>query len=102
MKIWIPAALVFALSAAWGSTAADADPCTRDKSRNCFNVPATINFSSVPEISNQIVSQDKTQQQLQKNPAKDEPVAAPYTGPIIGVSPLRSRVPTVGFSWSLD
>jgi hypothetical protein len=102
MKIWIPAALVFALSAACGSTAANADPCTRDKSRNCFNVPATINFSSVPEISDQIVSQDKTQHQLPKNPAKTEPLPAPYTGPIIGVSPLRSRIPTVGFSWSLD
>jgi len=93
--------LIFALSVAWAAAAVKAEPCSRDKSRNCLNLPATINFGSVPEISNQIVSQEKPQQ-LQKNPAKTEPGAAPYTGPIIGVSPLRSKIPTVGFSWSLD
>ena len=70
-------------------------------SRSCLNLPATINFSSVPEISKQIVGEAKPQQ-LPKNPAQTEPGTAPYTGPIIGVSPLRRRVPTVGFSWSLD
>jgi hypothetical protein len=93
--------LIFALSVVWAATAVKAEPCFRDKSHNCLNLPATINFSSVPEISNQIVSQEKPQQ-LQKNPATTEPGTAPYTGPIIGVSPLRSRIPTVGFSWSLD
>jgi|SRR3954454_3815504 len=93
--------LIFALSVVWSAAAVRAEPCTRDNSRNCLNLPATVNFSSVPEISKQIVNQEKPQQ-LQKNPAKTEPEAAPYTGPIIGVSPLRSRIPTVGFSWSLD
>ena len=94
-------ALTFALSVVWAGAAVKAEPCSRDKSRNCLNLPATINFSSVPEISKQIVGQEKPEQ-LQKNPAKTEPGAAPYTGPIIGVSPLRSRIPTVGYSWSLD
>jgi hypothetical protein len=93
--------LIFALSVVWAAAAVKAEPCSRDKSHNCLNVPATINFSSVPEISKQIVNQEKPQQ-LQKNPAPTEPGAAPYTGPIIGVSPLRGKVPTVGFSWSLD
>ena len=101
MRGWVSHSLVLVLSVAWAATAAQADPCSRDKSRNCLNVPATINFSSVPEISNQIVSQEKPQQ-LPKNPAQTEPGTAPYTGPIIGVSPLRSKIPTVGFSWSLD
>src|SRR6266850_3595716 len=101
MRGRVSATLVLALLAVWAAAVATAEPCSRDKSHNCFNLPATINFSSVPEISNQIVSQEKPQQ-LQKNPAKPEPETAPYTGPIIGVSPLRSRIPTVGFSWSLD
>jgi len=93
--------LIFAFSVVWAAAAVKAEPCSRDKSRDCLKLPATINFGSVPEISNQIVSQEKPQQ-LQKNPAKTETGTAPYTGPIIGVSPLRSKIPTVGFSWSLD
>jgi hypothetical protein len=101
MKSWVSPTLALVLLVVSGMTAAKADPCVRDKSRNCLNVPATINFSSVPEISKQIVGKE-TPQQPQKNPAKTEPGTAPYTGPIIGLSPLRSRLPTVGFSWSLD
>jgi hypothetical protein len=93
--------LIFALSVVWAAAAVKAEPCPRDNSRNCLNLPATVNFSSVPEISKQIVNQEKPQQ-LQKNPAQTEPGAAPYTGPFIGVSPLRGKIPTVGFSWSLD
>ena len=101
MRGWVSITLIFALSVVWTAAAVKAEPCSRDNSRNCLNLPATINFSSVPEISKQIVNQEKPPQ-LQKSPAKTEPSAAPYTGPIIGVSPLRSRIPTVGFSWSLD
>ena len=101
MRAGVSTILIFALSVAWATAAAKAEPCAHDKSRNCFNLPATINFSSVPEISKQIVNQEKPQQ-LPKNPAKTEPGTAPYTGPIIGVSPLRGKIPTVGFSWSLD
>src|SRR3984893_1741230 len=93
--------LIFALSVGCAAAAVKAEACSRDTSHSCLTLPATINFSSVPEISKQIVNQEKPQQ-LQKNPAKTEPVEAPYTGPIIGTSPLRGRIPTVGFSWSLD
>ena len=101
MRAWVSATLIFALSVVWAAAAVRAEPCSRDNSRSCLNLPATVNFSSVPEISKQIVNQEKPQQ-LQKNPAQTEPGAAPYTGPIIGVSPLRGKIPTVGFSWSLD
>ena len=101
MRGGVSTILIFALSVAWATAAAKAEPCSRDKSHNCLSLPATINFSSVPEISNEIVSQEKPQQ-LPKNPAQTEPGAAPYTGPIIGVSPLRGKIPTVGFTWSLD
>ena len=101
MKVWVATALAFALTAGSAPTAVDAEPCARDKSRNCFDVPAKINFSSVPEISDHIVRQEKVTQKPQKL-NNDPPAPTPYTGPTIGVSPLRSKIPTVGFSWSLD
>src|SRR5438874_13664898 len=39
---------------------------------NCFNIPATINFSSVPEISKQVVSEEKAGQKL-KQPTLEPP-----------------------------
>ena len=101
MKVWVATPLAFAFSAVCAATAVDAGPCARDKSRNCFDVPATINFSSVPEISNQIVNEQK----LKPEPPKlnnDPPTPAPYTGPMIGTSPRPGRTPTVGYYWSLD
>jgi hypothetical protein len=68
---------------------------------NCFNVPTTIDFSSVPEISKQIVSEEKPGQK-QKQPTGEPPAAAPYTGPIFGASPRPGRTPVVGYTWSLE
>jgi hypothetical protein len=101
MKVWVLTGFALALTAGSVVPAADAGPCAHDKSRNCLDVPAKINFNSVPEISDQIVNQEKITQKPQKL-NNDPPAPPPYTGPIIGVSPLRSKVPTVGFSWSLD
>jgi hypothetical protein len=86
--------------AMWGATGAGAGPCTHDKSRNCLDVPATVNFNSVPEISNQIVSQEKIQPGPLKNPTED--ASKPYTGPMIGTNPRPGRTPTVGYYWSLE
>src|ERR1700751_4052295 len=102
MKVWVPTALAFVLTAVWAATAVDAGPCARDKSRNCFDVPAIINFNSVPEISNQIVSEEKLQQKPLKNPAQDPSTSTPYTGPMIGTNPRPGRPPTVGYYWSLE
>ena len=101
MKVWVPTALVFGLSAVWVATAVEAGPCARDKSSNCFDLPATINFSSVPEISNRIVSEEKINQAPLKNPA-DGSTSTPYTGPMIGTNPRPGRTPTVGYYWSLE
>jgi hypothetical protein len=101
MKVWLPTALAFGLSAVWVATAVDAGSCARDKSRNCFDLPATINFSSVPEISNQIVDEEKIKQAPLKNPAEGS-TSTPYTGPMIGTNPRPGRTPTVGYYWSLE
>jgi hypothetical protein len=100
MKISVPSAVAIALCATWAAKAAVAGPCGQDKSRNCLDVPATVNFSSVPEISDQIVSQEKIQPGPAKNPTDD--ASKPYTGPMIGTNPRPGRTPTVGYYWSLE
>ena len=102
MKVWGSAVLLFGLSGVWAATPVDAGPCARDKSRDCFDVPATINFNSVPEISNKIVGEEKIQQKPLKNPAQDPAISTPYTGPMIGTNPRPGRTPTVGYYWSLE
>ena len=102
MKVWLPTALAFGLSAVWVATAVDAGPCARDKSRDCFDLPARINFSSVPEISNQIVDEEKIKQAPLKNPAEGSSTTTPYPGPMIGTNPRPGRTPTVGYYWSLE
>jgi hypothetical protein len=102
MKVWVFPALLLGFSGVWAAMPVDAGPCPRDKSRNCFDVPATINFSSVPEISNKIVSEEKIQQKPLKNPAQDPATSTPYTGPMIGTNPRPGRTPTVGYYWSLE
>src|SRR6516164_10899266 len=101
MKVWVPTALVFGLSAVLVATGANAGPCPRDKSRNCFDLPATINFSSVSEISKQIVGEEKIKPLPLKDPAEGS-TSIPYTGPIIGTNPRPGRSPTVGYYWSLE
>ena len=101
MKVWVPTTLLSALTAVWAATVVNAGPCARDTSRNCLNVPATINFSSVPEISNRIVGEEKINQAPPKDPAEGS-TSAPYTGPMIGTNPRPGRTPTVGYYWSLE
>jgi hypothetical protein len=102
MKVWVSTALVFGLSAVCVTTTVDAGPCARDKSRNCLDLPATINFSSVPEISKRIVGEEKIKQAPLKNPAEGSSTSTPYTGPMIGTNPRPGRTPTVGYYWSLE
>jgi hypothetical protein len=100
MKTSVPTAVIFALSVLLGATDAHAGPCPRNKSQNCLEVPAIINFNSVPDISNRIVREENIQAGPQKNPTEDP--SKPYTGPMIGTSPRPGRTPTVGYHWSLE
>jgi len=101
MSAWIATALAATITAVSPITGVNAGPCAPGTTHNCFNIPATINFSSVPEISNQIVSQEKTSLK-QQQPTFEPPAQAPYTGPIFGASPRPGRTPTIGYSWSLE
>jgi hypothetical protein len=104
MRAWIATALAVAIgtmSAITSVNAVNAGSCGPGSTPNCFNIPATIDFSSVPEISKQIVSEEKSGQK-QKQPTGEPPAAAPYTGPIFGASPRPGRTPVVGYSWSLE
>ena len=100
MSAWIPTALAIAITAVTSATAAGGGPCSRENSRNCLNFPAVLNFSSVPTISEQIVTEEHTGSRQQKLTI-DPPAAAPYTGPTFGTS-LGRRAPTVGYRWSLE
>jgi hypothetical protein len=99
MSVWIPTTLAVAITAAI-VTSADAGSCSRENSRTCLNFPAVVNFSSVPTISEQIVTQEPTNQKQQKL-TTDPPTPAPYTGPTFGRS-LGRQAPTVGYQWSLE
>ena len=101
MSAWIATALAVAIGAMSAITSVNAGSCGPGSTPNCFNIPTTIDFSSVPEISKQIVSEEKTGQK-QKQPTGEPPAAAPYTGPIFGASPRPGRTPVVGYSWSLE
>ena len=101
MSAWIATALAVVAAAMSTITAVSAGSCGPGSTHNCFNLPTTIDFSSVPEISKQIVSEEKTGQK-QKQPTGEPPAAAPYTGPIFGASPRPGRTPVVGYSWSLE
>jgi len=101
MSAWIATAVAITITAVSPITGVNAGPCAPGTTHNCFNIPATVNFSSVPEISSQIVSQEKTGQK-QQQPTLEPPPQAPYTGPIFGASPRPGRTPTVGYSWSLE
>jgi hypothetical protein len=101
MSAWIATAFAAAIGAMSAITSVNAGSCGPDSTPNCFNIPTTIDFSSVPEISKQIVSEEKLGQK-QKQPTGEPPAPAPYTGPIFGASPRPGRTPVVGYSWSLE
>jgi hypothetical protein len=101
MGAWIATALAVAITAMSAAvTDVDAGSCAPVRTHNCLNIPATMDFSSVPEISKQIAGDENTGQK-QKQPT-GEPPPTSYTGPIFGTSPRPGRMPIVGYSWSLE
>ena len=101
MSAWIATTLAIAISAILPITAVNAGSCGPGSTHDCFNLPATIDFSSVLEISKQIVGEVKSKEK-QAQPTFEPPPPAPYTGPIFEASPRPGRVPTVGYHWSLE
>jgi hypothetical protein len=78
----------------------DAGSCRHQDGRNCFKLPATLDFSSVPNISDDIVGDEPKVPAQQKRAIDPEPASEPYTGPMIGVN-SRVGAPTVGYYWSI-
>jgi hypothetical protein len=102
MRPPLPFALLTVLIALASTPAApsEAGSCRHKGSHDCFKLPATLDFSSVPDISNRIVA-DEPDMRTPPKPAVDTPPAAePYTGPMIGVN-KQVGAPTVGYYWSI-
>jgi hypothetical protein len=80
--------------------ASDAGPCRHDKAHDCFQLPATLDFASAPDIANKIVSGEPDL----RPPRGLEPDPPPgwqlYTGPMIGAN-SRVGAPTVGYYWPI-
>jgi hypothetical protein len=91
MRAGISAAIV-AASLLAGGTAWSA--CPPGQSRNC------VNLDGVPQISQQIVADERIATAPKTAPAA-EPTPA-YTGPALGVSKMLRRAPTVGYRWAID
>jgi hypothetical protein len=102
MKPRLLSALATALCTVWMAIAApsDAGSCRHPRTHDCLKQPVTLDFSSVPEISNDIVGQQSPARPRQNPAIEPQPAANPYTGPMIGRSPLG--VPTVGYYWSIN
>jgi len=76
MSAWIATAFAVAITAGLAITAANAGPCGPGSTRHCFNIPARVDFSSVPEISKRIATDERTGQ--------------------------KQKQPLIGYSWSLE
>ncbi|HZU90991.1 MAG TPA: hypothetical protein VE993_17200 [Stellaceae bacterium] len=100
MKVWVSTAVVLLVVV---PTAAGAGPCRPGKlhhHRRCFAVPAILDLTTVPDISQRIVGHEPAAPSPRPQGAA-APSADGYTGPTVGVSKL-GRAPTVGYHWSLN
>jgi hypothetical protein len=100
MKRWLLSGVMAAMSVSAAASAVEAAPCHAKKQHNCFDTPATVNFSSVPDISKQIVSEEPSVEKPITRTLEAPPITT-YTGPTVGVSSM-ARAPTVGYYWSLE
>ena len=100
MRRWILAALSLAVAVPSAAGSVDAASCGLKLSRHCFAAPAVLNFSSVANISQQIVSDERAGEKPVTRTLEAPPITT-YTGPTVGVSTM-ARAPTVGYYWSLE
>jgi hypothetical protein len=82
------------------ATTVEAASCRVKKNQNCFDAPGAVNFTTVPDISNQIVSEEPTPEKPKTSVLEAPPITT-YTGPTVGVSSM-AHAPTVGYYWSLE
>jgi hypothetical protein len=103
MKPRLSIAPVAALIALWlaAPTPSDGGSCRHNGSHNCFKLPATLDFSSVPDISDAIVVAEPKVRSPAKPAIEPQPASQPYTGPMLGVS-SHVGAPTVGYYWSIQ
>ena len=93
MSAWIATALAVAIGAMSAITSVNAGSCGPGSTPNCFNIPTTIDFSSVPEISKQIVSEEKPgqkQRQPTGSPRRRLPIRARFLGQVRAQDERRS------------
>jgi hypothetical protein len=79
---------------------AGAASCRHQKAHNCFKLPATLDFSPVPEISTRIVGNEPNLRVPQDELLEQQPATKSYTGPMIGVV-NHVGAPEVGYYWSI-
>jgi hypothetical protein len=82
------------------ATAAEAASCRAKKDQNCFDPSASVNFTTVPDISKEIVNAEPVAEKSKTNVLEAPPITT-YTGPTVGVSSM-AHAPTVGYYWSLE
>jgi hypothetical protein len=101
MSVRIATTLVLAIAAVTAAARADAGSCGPKYPYQCTNnTGQNIDLNSVSDIASKIVSEQPVTQS-QKKTVNEPAVAAPYSGPIVGVTSGK-RAPTVGYSWSLE
>jgi hypothetical protein len=100
MRLWGSFALALTACAVLGGASSFAASCRAKKSDNCFNMPAAVNFSAVPDISRQIVSEEPIADKPRASVVEAPPITT-YTGPTVGVSSM-AHAPTIGYHWSLE
>lgn len=100
MTFWGSIGFLSAMCAVLFITAAEGASCRAKKNHNCFDTPATVNFSAVPDISKQIVSEEPDAEKPKTSVVEAPPITT-YTGPTVGVSSM-AHAPTVGYYWSLE
>lgn len=100
MRFWGSIGFLLAMCAVSVITAAEGASCRAKKNHNCFDSPATVNFSTVPDISKQIVSEEPAAEKPKSSVVEAPPITT-YTGPTVGVSSM-AHAPTVGYYWSLE
>jgi hypothetical protein len=100
MKRWIVTAVTLGIAVCAAPSRFAVASCLPKTNGHCLEAPPTISFSSVPDISKEIVSEEPRTEKPVTQTLEAPPIST-YTGPMVGVDTMV-RAPTVGYYWSLD